>query len=192
MSSDQFSSNAKRKLLELARQSIQCGLTHGEASSVDIEAYQPILIKPGAAFVTLEKHGELRGCIGSIEAHRPLVEDVARNAWNAAFRDPRFSPLSPSEMDDLQIEISILTKPEEMTVSSEEDLKEQLVPHRDGLILSEGYNRGLFLPTVWEKLTDVDSFVSHLKQKAGFPVDYWSQKISCKRFYCVEFGEGDQ
>jgi len=188
---DGFSLDEKRVLLDLARDSIQHGLEHGGAIPVNAETFKPSLALPGAAFVTLEKRGELRGCIGSIEAHRPLVEDIAINAWNAAFRDPRFSPIRVAELDDLQIDISILTAPEAMSVSSEADLKQQLIPHRDGLIISEGYYRGLFLPAVWEKLPDVDSFLSHLKQKAGFPVGYWSRKILCQRFYSIEFGEGD-
>lgn len=181
----------QRTLLALARESIRHGLEHGMPLAVDIESYEPNITRPGAAFVTLEDQGGLRGCIGSVEAHRPLVEDVVRNAWNAAFRDPRFTPLTVEEMEDIHIDISILTEPEEMDVSSEEDLKEQLVPYRDGLIISEGFRRGLFLPTVWEKLPEVDSFLSHLKEKAGFPWDYWSEGISCERFFSFAFSEED-
>jgi hypothetical protein len=149
------------------------------------------LTVPGAAFVTLEKQGDLRGCIGSVEAYRPLIEDVAGNAWNAAFTDPRFSPLTPAEFQLLHIEISVLTRPEDMSFDSEEDLKHQLVPGQDGLIIRDGYHRGLFLPAVWDKLPDVDSFLSHLKQKAGLPRGFWSDSISCQRFYSFEFSDDD-
>jgi len=186
-----LSRHEQMQLLSLARQSIQHGLDHGKALTADIPTFKPSLTAPGAAFVTLEKRGSLRGCIGSVEAYRPLVEDVAENAWNAAFRDPRFNPLNSAEFPQLDIEISVLTKPEDMSFDSEADLKQQLVPGRDGLIIRDGYHRGLFLPAVWEKLPDVDTFLSHLKQKAGLPQQYWSDSISCQRFYCFEFGEQD-
>ncbi|MBT4034914.1 MAG: AmmeMemoRadiSam system protein A [Candidatus Marinimicrobia bacterium] len=186
-----FSRLGQLSLLSLARESIQHGLDHGRSISVDIQSFAADLQKPGAAFVTLEKQGDLRGCIGSVEAYRPLVEDVAENAWNAAFTDPRFSPLTSAEFQLLGIEISVLTRPKDMSFNSEEDLKQQLVPGRDGLIIREGYHRGLFLPAVWEKLPDVDSFLSHLKQKAGFPQEYWSASISCQKFFSFEFSDDD-
>jgi len=191
MSDQLFTPAQQSQLLTLARESIQHGLHHGGALAVEVEDYDPTIGAPGAAFVTLEKGGQLRGCIGSIEAYRPLVEDVALNAWNAAFRDPRFNALSPSEYEELQIEISILTQPEDMVVESEEDLMQQLVPGKDGLILSDDYHRGLFLPAVWEKLPDVKSFLSHLKQKAGLPQHHWSDTMRCQRFYSFEFCETD-
>ncbi len=178
-------------LLSLARESIQHGLDHGSPLRPNLETFDTGLSEQGAAFVTLEKQGELRGCIGSVEAYRSLVEDVAENAWNAAFTDPRFNPLTRVEFPHLHVEISVLTQPEEMPVSSEEDLKNQLIPGRDGLILREGHLRGLFLPAVWDKLPDVDSFLSHLKQKAGFPSGYWSDSISCQKFYSFEFADED-
>jgi len=126
-----------------------------------------------------------------VEAYRPLVEDVAENAWHAAFTDPRFKPLSPTEFLQLHIEISVITQPEEVSSDSELDVKHQLVPGRDGLIIRDEHHRGLFLPAVWDKLPDVDSFLSHLKQKAGFPRGYWSDSISCQKFYSFEFGDED-
>lgn len=178
-------------MLALARKSIQHGLDHGKALIVDSHSFEPSLIASGAAFVTLEMRGSLRGCIGSVEAYRPLVEDVTENAWNAAFRDPRFNPLTSAELPHIEIEISVLTKPEQLSFDSEADLKQQVVPGRDGLIISDGYHRGLFLPAVWEKLPDIDTFLSHLKQKAGLPQQYWSDSISCQKFYSFEFGEKD-
>lgn len=189
MSAPLFTLSQRRQLLALARKSIESGLNEDIPLIVQTDDYDPSLASPGAAFVTLEKNGELRGCIGSVEAYRPLVEDIAQNAWNAAFRDPRFSPVASVELPQLQIEISILTQPVQMTIHSEEELKQQLRPGQDGLILSEGYHRGLFLPAVWDKLPDVESFVQHLKQKAGLPTDYWSSTIRCKRFASFEFSE---
>ncbi len=106
-------------MLELARRSIQHGLTHGQALPVDPLDYPPSFQEQGAAFVTLEKRGELRGCIGTAEAYRPLVEDIVEHAYNAAFQDHRFKALNQNEFDLLHIEISILTKPEPMTFSAE-------------------------------------------------------------------------
>jgi AmmeMemoRadiSam system protein A len=181
----------QKLLLVLARDSIQHGLDHGRSLTIEVEAFPPVLQKHAAAFVTLEKQHQLRGCIGSVEAYRPLVADVAEHAWNAAFQDPRFTPLTPKEFLQLHIDISVLTQPETMTINSEEDLKDQIVPGIDGLIIKDGYQRGVFLPAVWEKLPDVDSFLSHLKQKAGIPADYWSNSISCQKFHSFEFGDDD-
>ncbi|MEA3287396.1 MAG: AmmeMemoRadiSam system protein A [Candidatus Marinimicrobia bacterium] len=184
-----YDQQEQARLLQLARSSVEHGISHGGALSVTMSDYSPHLKKPGAAFVTLEKHGQLRGCIGSVEAYRPLVEDVAENAWNAAFRDPRFGSVTHSELHQLHFDISVLTKPQSMQFDSEEDLKQQIVPWEDGLILRDGYHRGLFLPAVWEKLPDIDTFLSHLKQKAGLPSGYWSDKLQIERFYSFEFGD---
>ncbi len=191
MSDITLSRSEQKQLLALARESIRYGLDCGKAIPVDLDSFAPELTRPGAAFVTLEKEGDLRGCIGSVEACRPLVEDVAINAWNAAFTDTRFKPLTSGEFRDLDIDISVLTEPLEMTFDSEEDLRQQLEPGRDGLIISENHHRSLFLPAVWEKLPDVDSFLSHLKQKAGLAPDYWSDSMSCRRFYSFEFGDDE-
>ncbi|MCF7807381.1 MAG: AmmeMemoRadiSam system protein A [Candidatus Marinimicrobia bacterium] len=191
MSDPLYSLVEQKTLLQVARESIQHGLRHGRSLAVDPDNYAPALARPGAAFVTLEKMGNLRGCIGSILAHRPLVEDVAENAWSAAFKDPRFDPLDQPEFDQLHIEISVLTKPEEMQVESDADLKQQLVPGKDGLIIQDGHHRALFLPAVWDKLPEVDDFVSHLKQKAGLTREHWSASLRCERFYSFEFSEID-
>lgn len=175
----------RQMLLGVARSSIRYGLDHGIALPVVMTDYSPDLQSHKASFVTLKIHDELRGCIGSLEAHRSLVEDVAQNAYAAAFRDPRFSPLTEPEYADLQYHISILTPPEPVSFSSETDLLQQLRPGIDGVVLQEGQRRGTFLPQVWESLPDPVDFLRHLKQKAGLPADYWSDRIRIER-YTVE------
>jgi len=181
----------QQRLLKDARASIQYGFESGRALSIELVGLDEEITTPGAAFVTLEVNSSLHGCIGSVEAYRPLIVDVAENAWSAAFEDPRFSPLTPQAMVDLNIQISVLTPAEDMAVVSEADLLEQLVPSRDGLILIDGYHRGLFLPSVWEKLPDPASFVNQLKLKAGLSESYWSDQITCRRFTTISFDEQD-
>ena len=142
----------------------------------------PELKEERATFVTLTIHGNLRGCIGMLEACRPLAEDVAENAVSAAFHDPRFPPLSEDEFEQLEIHISILSPPEEMIFSSEDDLLEQIRPGTDGLILQEGFQRGTFLPSVWEELPETEIFFEHLKMKAGLPAGYWSDTLRVFRY----------
>lgn len=174
-------------LREIAVQAIKYGLTHGEHLPVETSRYPKTLQTPGASFVTLNRNGQLRGCIGALEAHQPLVNDVAYNAYAAAFGDPRFPPLRKDELDGLDIHISVLTPPEPLTFDSEESLLEQIRPGIDGLILEDGYNRGTFLPAVWESLPDKKAFLRHLKQKAGLPPDYWSSSIRVSRYTTESF-----
>jgi AmmeMemoRadiSam system protein A len=140
-----------------------------------------------ATFVTLTIGGALRGCIGMLEACRPLAEDVAENARAAAFDDPRFAPLSREEFARLEIHISVLSPPGEMAFRSEADLLEQIRPGVDGLILQEGGRRGTFLPSVWEELPDRTMFLMHLKMKAGLPGSYWSDTLRVFRYTAEYF-----
>lgn len=154
-------------------------------------AGHPALARPGATFVTLQQAGELRGCIGSLEAHRSLYQDVRANAQAAAFHDPRFAPLAAREFDVTRVEVSLLSAPEPMTVASEEALLAALRPDVDGLILSLGPRRATFLPQVWESLPDPVEFVAHLKRKAGLPFDFWSAEIRCSRYTVAKWSEAD-
>jgi AmmeMemoRadiSam system protein A len=140
------------------------------------------LMELRATFVTLTMGGQLRGCIGMLEACRPLAEDVAANAVAAAFEDPRFPPLTKREFESLEIHISVLSPTEELRFSSEEDALHQIRPGIDGLILQDGFYRGTFLPSVWEELPQKALFWAHLKQKAGLPVDYWSETLRVFRY----------
>jgi AmmeMemoRadiSam system protein A len=177
------------QLLKLAQASIIHGLGTGKALQLELVDYPDILLQQRASFVTLERHGQLRGCIGMLEAMRPLAVDVAENAFAAAFRDPRFPPLRDSELSGLEIHISILTPSEPIRFTSENDLLAQLKPGIDGLILQEGLNRGTFLPSVWEQLPTPKDFLQHLKQKAGLPAEYWSESLRVWR-YCTEIFGG--
>jgi AmmeMemoRadiSam system protein A len=121
----------------------------------------------GASFVTLKYDASLRGCIGSIIAHRTLLEDIINNAISAAFKDPRFEPISKEELSHLNLEISILTPPEILEYDDYEDLLKKVTPFKDGLILNYGSYQGTFLPQVWDELNSPDLFLEHLSYKAG-------------------------
>ena len=174
-------------LREIALESVRHGLKYGKHLPVETSRYPRTLQAPGASFVTLKSHGQLRGCIGSLEAHQPLINDVAYNAYAAAFSDPRFPPLSEDELEGLEFHISVLTPAVPMEFESEQDLLEQIRPGIDGLVLEDGYNRGTFLPAVWESLPDKTSFLQHLKLKAGLPPDHWSDSIRVLRYTTESF-----
>ncbi|MDX5152170.1 MAG: AmmeMemoRadiSam system protein A [Acidiferrobacterales bacterium] len=178
---ERFTRAEKDALLEVAQRAVIAGL-RGEQLLPELHGYPEQLTEPGASFVTLNKTGQLRGCIGSLEAHQPLVIDIAHNAYAAAFRDPRFPALQQSELELLEFHLSVLSKPEPMPVESETELLSRVRPHVDGLILEEGYRRGTFLPVVWESLPDPAEFVTQLKRKAGLPMDYWSDTIRISRY----------
>lgn len=177
-----FTQKEKIQLLELAKRSIEHGLKSHRPIPINLNEYSKSLIEERASFVTLEINGQLRGCIGSLIAHQPLVIDIAHNAFAAAFSDPRFPPLTAKELQELEIHLSILSKPEPMQFTSEEDLLQQLRPGVDGLILTEDGMRGTFLPAVWEQLPEPADFLDNLKQKAGLPANYWSETIQIERY----------
>ncbi|MCX8085426.1 MAG: AmmeMemoRadiSam system protein A [Rhodocyclaceae bacterium] len=156
------------------------------------EPDHPALRAHGATFVTLTQAGQLRGCIGSLEAWRPLEEDVRDNAIAAAFRDPRFLPLSPEELAHTHIEVSLLTPAEPMAFRDEEDAIRQLRPHRDGMIFECHGRRGTFLPQVWESLPDRHDFFRHLKQKAGFSPGFWSPDVRLYRYEVQKWKEAER
>lgn len=174
---------AERKiLLQTAKDSIAYGLLHHTPSTIVSNNYPEHLQQPRACFVTLHLHKNLRGCIGSIIASQPLIIDVANNAFSAAFNDPRFSPLTDHEFKHITLDISVLTPPQELNVTSEADLLRQLRPGVHGLILSDNGHRATFLPSVWEQLPNPADFVIHLKNKAGLPINYWSDTITIETY----------
>jgi hypothetical protein len=177
----------KKTLLDVAQKSIQHGLIHNAALPVELTAYNRLLNEPGASFVTLNLNHQLRGCIGSLEAFQPLVKDVAEHAFAAAFRDPRFSPVSSAEIEHLEIHISVLTKSTTIDFTDEKDLLNKLEAGVDGLILQEGFHKATFLPAVWEQLPEPKDFLTHLKLKAGLDKNYWSENIIASRYKTISF-----
>lgn len=176
-----------RSLLTIARRAIAMNLGLDAPDAPEHESLQ----RPSATFVTLRRRGELRGCIGSLEAVRALGRDVHENAIAAAFRDPRFEPLSAGEYPGISIEVSLLSACEPVAAASEEELLSKLRPGIDGLVLEVGYRRATFLPAVWEMLEDPKAFVAALKQKAGLPAGFWSDQMRASRYGVTKWAEGD-
>mgnify|MGYP002620751147 CR=1 FL=1 len=190
MSSDKasdYTPTEQAQLLALARASIAHGVTHETVLRPSLQDYSERLRAMGASFVTLHLDGELRGCIGTLEAHQPLVLDVAHNAHAAAFKDPRFLPVSAAELARLEIHISVLNPAEEIQVQSQQDLVQQLRPGVDGVIIQEGTHRGTFLPSVWDQLPEPAQFLAHLKLKAGLSAGYWSPSMKVWRYTTTSF-----
>jgi AmmeMemoRadiSam system protein A len=150
------------------------------------------LEQPGATFVTLTQNGNLRGCIGSLEAWRPLDADVRANARAAAFRDPRFNPLSRDELPHTRVEVSLLTQPVPLNFTDEADAICQLRPNVDGMIFEYHGRRGTFLPQVWESLPEPHEFFAHLKQKAGFAAGFWSPEVKLYRYEVQKWKEPEK
>ena len=150
---------------------------------------EAFLSEPGASFVTLKQNGRLRGCIGSLQAHRSLLEDIRHNAQAAAFRDPRFSPLRSDEYHQTTIEVSLLSPLTPVDVRDEADAIGVLRPGIDGVVLQHGNNRGTFLPQVWESLPEPERFLTELKRKAGLTADFWSAEIRLFRYSVYKWTE---
>ena len=187
MSSINLSIEDQQTCIQVARESIQYGLQHGTALKIVSSDYSNDLQQDLATFVTLHKNGVLRGCIGALEAYQPLINDIAEHAYSAAFQDPRFPALQEDEYEQLEIEISVLGKPESMTFENEEDLLQQIRPDIDGLILEFGVNRGTFLPSVWEQLPEKKEFLNHLKMKAGLSQQWWDNAVKISRYETFSF-----
>ena len=176
-------------LLALARRSIAAEFGQPVPPPATDALAAPELAQPGATFVTLTQGGQLRGCIGSLEAWRPLAQDVQANALAAAFRDPRFAPLTAGELPRTRVEVSLLTPAEAMRFTGEADALAQLRPNVDGVIFSAGHRRATFLPQVWEQLPDPAAFMAHLKQKAGLPAHFWSDDVRLERYQVRKWKE---
>lgn len=176
----------RTRLLDLARQTLREVTAGGRLPTVDPARLEPRLLEPRGCFVTLTRHGALRGCIGNLEPQGPLYRAVLDNARSAAIRDPRFPPVKTDEVDSLEIEISILTKPEPLAFDSPEDLLAKLAPHRDGVVLQLGSRTATFLPQVWEQIADKTRFLEALSQKAGADRDAWRRPDTRVLTYRVE------
>jgi hypothetical protein len=173
------------RLLEVARASIRSGVERGRPIAPDVLAFPAPLREPRASFVTLERGGALRGCIGGLEPTRPLVADVAEHAFAAAFRDPRFPPVRADELPHLAVHLSVLSALEEVSFASEADLLARLRPGVDGLLLEAGACRGTFLPAVWEQLPEPRAFLRALERKAGLGEGCWSRGVRVHRYTVV-------
>lgn len=195
-----FDTNKGQMLLHLARAAIGRELGFKSHNLPRIGWLE----EPGATFVTLTLHGRMHGCIGSLKAQRPLIEDVCQNAVAAAFEDPRYPPLTKEEFADVVIDVALLSTPEEIHFSNEHDVLTQLHPGLDGVTLEYGTdgnmndstsirpNRATFLPHAWAELPDPHDYLAGLKNQAGLPKDYWSDEIRLSRFTIRKWREGGQ
>lgn len=174
-----------RLLLRIARESVAEALGLGAAGAYE----ESWLREPGACFVTLRRLGDLRGCVGSVQAYRPLFEDVWSNARASAFRDTRFRPVEASEMPEVSVEVSLLSAPEPLACSSEEDALRQMRPGVDGIVFEHEDHRSTFLPQVWEELPDPREFLLHLKKKAGLRPDFWGPDVRLSRYTVLKWTE---
>lgn len=175
-----------RLLIAHARATIERALAQG----VTALPRPDWLNEPGAVFVTLTLNGELRGCIGSLEAHRALIADIEANAYAAAFRDPRFAPLTLDEWPQVEVEVSVLAPAQRLTFSGEADALRQLRPGMHGMILEYGRHRATFLPQVWEQLPQPHQFLAQLKRKAGLGADFWASDLGLWRYSVEKFKAG--
>lgn len=174
-----------KTLLPLARASISAALGRTLEVAEDAVWLQEL----GACFVTLTQQGQLRGCIGTLEARRSLLVDVKANAVSAALRDPRFSPLTATELAQTEIEVSLLSPMQAMRFDSEAHALAQLQPGIDGVVLEFDRYRSTFLPQVWEQLPTAFEFIAHLKHKAGLPPDFWAEGVRLSRYTVSKWKE---
>jgi uncharacterized protein len=168
--------NERLFLLTLARQTIENHIKGLRQPKLDLASLSPQLRELGASFVTLTIDGYLRGCVGALEPYQSLAEDVREHAIAAAFEDYRFPPLQPSELENLEIEISHLTRPESLQYDDAQDLLNKLRPDIDGVVIKDGMRRATFLPQVWEKIPEPEEFLEQLCMKMGAPADLWRRK----------------
>jgi AmmeMemoRadiSam system protein A len=174
-------------LIPIARAAIARELGFDRAAAEEA----PWLREPGATFVTLMQADRLRGCIGSLRAHRTLLEDVKANAIASAFRDPRFKPLAAEEFDATLIELSLLSPLETLSVRDEEDALAQLHPQVHGVVFQYGHHQSTFLPQVWAQFDDARDFLAQLKYKAGLPPDFWDSEVQLQRYTVSKWREQD-
>jgi AmmeMemoRadiSam system protein A len=182
-----------RALVALARQTLLAHFGRSPSGPQDgpteLQLEDPVLGQPCGNFVTLKKKGQLRGCIGSLTGREPLVEGVRTNTLNAAFHDPRFDPLGDGELDDILIEVSVLTEPRPLEYHDGDDLMARLRPGVDGVMIRKHYNGATFLPQVWDQLPEAPEFLSHLCMKAGLPANAWKDGDLEVETYQVQYFE---
>ncbi|HNZ25929.1 MAG TPA: AmmeMemoRadiSam system protein A [Spirochaetota bacterium] len=188
-----ISNESKKYLLHLARETIKTKSRKIWLSKKEIEDLSKDLKSNGGGFVTLHKNGKLRGCIGYIAPEFPIYQTVIENAYNAAYSDYRFNPLSPEEINDVCIEISILTPPKKVEYENYKELYNLIVPYKDGVIIKKGMNSATFLPQVWEQLPNFDDFFSNLCMKAMIDPQEWKKNnLSIETYTAIVFSEKDK
>jgi len=185
-----LSPEEKSLLLSIARDAVSVAAHGQRLPNLDIASLPPSLREKGASFVTLTSGGQLRGCIGALEASQPLALDVQEHAEAAARQDFRFPPVTPQEISSIRIEISRLTTPVLLEYMDGKQLAEMLKPGCDGVVMRDGIRRATFLPQVWEKLPSPEDFLSHLCLKMGASPDLWRRKrLSVYTYQVEEFEE---
>jgi len=181
----------QKTLLHLAREALELGVRGKKLPKIDPSKLTNTLRENGATFVTLTINTELRGCIGTIQAYQPLAEDVREHAVAAALEDPRFARVEEDELRQIHIEVSRLTRPVPLEYLNTDDLLSKLRPNVDGVILSDGLHRAVFLPEVWEKLPSHKEFLDHLCYKMGVSPGLWRMKhLDVSVFQAEAFHEG--
>ncbi len=185
----ELSASEQNRLLDIARRSISSGLTAGRALQLDLAQLEDNLQIKAAVFVTLTRSGELRGCVGSLQAVEPLARAVATSAFNAAFRDRRFAAVGADELDAIRIEISVLSEMEPIEAPTRQALLDSLQRGVDGLLLEDRGHRSTFLPKVWEKITSPTEFLEQLLHKAGLGAGHWSGSLRFHRYHTSTFAE---
>lgn len=188
---DKTLENKGELLLRIARDSIAQDLGVTLSTNKTLTQKNPWLQEKGACFITLTQYGQLRGCIGTLQAYRNLFDDVQANAKAAAFKDPRFQPLRVGEFSETQVEVSLLSTTQNMHFLSEQEALAQLQPGIDGIVFEYGSFRSTFLPQVWQQLPDSQQFMAHLKQKAGLPTDFWDDEVKLSRYTVTKWKESD-
>ena len=189
---DAFDKNEQGKiLLHIARNAICRALRVSYVAMPMDDSHRAWLSRPGATFVTLTQYDELRGCIGSLQACDPLIDDVSNNAVSAAMRDPRFMPLMADELDSVNVEVSLLSELQPLSFASEADALAQLRPEIDGVVFEYGPYRSTFLPQVWESLPQPSQFLAKLKSKARLSEDFWDEGVKLSRYTVSKWREMD-
>lgn len=176
-------------VLSICRESIHAGIHTGNSLDVDEKLYPQVFYEQGACFVTITLEHQLRGCMGSIFAHKPLLNDLAQNAYKSAFADTRFTALTEHEFKHIKLAVSLLSPPTEIEFTDENDLLAKIQPYEDGIIIQDGNYSAVYLPSVWVQLPDKQEFLNSLKQKAGLSPEHFSKTFKAYRFHTVYIDE---
>ncbi|MGB3649047.1 MAG: AmmeMemoRadiSam system protein A [Desulfobulbales bacterium] len=188
--STELTENQGQILVHLARATIaaRLGLSDAGSSSIpDNQLADPAFQEQRGTFVTLKIRNQLRGCMGCLTPSETILEGIRRNAINAAFNDPRFPALAGPELEQAEIEISILTNPQKLDYADGNDLLNKLRRNIDGVIIGQGMARATFLPQVWEQLPRTEDFLAHLCRKAGLSPDEWQRGELEVSIYQVQY-----